>query len=150
MLIREQGRTVTLLRAQRNPATKRIRHIVIGTFRAGETPVAMVLEQLDRDERHALDRWLAAWHASQARERGHAVLRQAPARLDELVTALDVAADSLNVEEADRIWQQLQAIARGLRQAGHPKPRPTPRIRAPLRGQLELVDVLLGDDSAGL
>ncbi|WP_244136574.1 hypothetical protein [Burkholderia sp. BCC0405] len=60
MLIREQYRTITLLRAQHNPATKRIRQIVIGRFRAGVPLAAKLLEQLDGDERHALDLWLVA------------------------------------------------------------------------------------------
>uniref|UniRef100_UPI001CC70E61 hypothetical protein n=1 Tax=Burkholderia diffusa TaxID=488732 RepID=UPI001CC70E61 len=123
---------ITLLRAQRNPVTRRNRRIVIGRFRAGELPAATLLEQLDADERCALDLWLAAWRDAQGRERGRAVLRRAPAQLDELVAAIDVAADSLNVEEADQIWRKLQAITRALRQSGHPKPRPVPRPPAPL------------------
>ncbi|WP_322074892.1 hypothetical protein, partial [Burkholderia cepacia] len=143
MLTKEQGRTIKLLRAVRNPGTNRIRQIVIGTFRAGEMPSTARLEQLDRDEHHALDLWLAAWRDGQARERGRTVLRQAPALLDDLVAAIDVAADSLRADEADRIWQQLRSIARGLRQTGHPRPRPAPRVPAPLPGQLDLVDALL-------
>ncbi|KVL25485.1 hypothetical protein WS97_00745 [Burkholderia territorii] len=150
MLIREQGRLVTLLRAQRNPATNRIQKRVIGKFRAGEPPPATLLEQLEVDERHALDQWLGARRDAQARERGLTVLQRAPAQLDELVAAIDVAADVLNVEEADRIWRKLQAIARGLRQAGHPKPRPAPRPPAPLPGQLDLVEALQDDNSASL
>ncbi|WP_233635009.1 hypothetical protein [Burkholderia cenocepacia] len=43
------------------------------------------------------------------------MLASAPAQLESLVSALEVAADTMSADEADRVWAQLQAIARTLK-----------------------------------
>ncbi|WP_230965931.1 hypothetical protein [Burkholderia cepacia] len=100
----------------------------------------MLLDTLTRDERKALARWLAVYRESQARARAHTVLATAPDALDSLVRALEVAADSLSATDADQMWAQLQAIARMLKRAGHPRPRAARRTPAPLPGQQDFFD----------
>lgn len=142
MLIREQGRSIKLLRTERREDARRRRQILIGAFCVDEDVLAELLELLDRNERRELSVWLAAWRYSQAVTRARVVFASAPARLDELVTALDTAAESLAADEADVLWHKLQAIARGLRRGGHPRPKRTPSQPAPLPGQLDLIDAL--------
>lgn len=144
MLIREQGRSIKLLRVTRSGDTRRHRQIVIGTFRADEDVPADLLERLDRNERRELSSWLVAWRDSQAMARAREVFASAPAHLDELVAALDTAAGLLAPAEADVLWRKLQMIARGLRRGGHPRPRRVPAQPAPLPGQLDLIDALEG------
>lgn len=144
MLIREQGKLITLLRPQKPGqanASSRIRHVVMGTFRVdGEVP-AQLLDTLSRDKRRTLSQWLKAYRRSQALGHAQTSLRSAPAQLEELVSALVIAADTLQPDRADHMWQQITAIARLLRRAGHPKPR-TGRSPATMPGQLDLVDAL--------
>ncbi|WP_230949022.1 hypothetical protein [Burkholderia diffusa] len=142
MLIRELGRTITLLRPEHSGKTGRQRHIVIGTFRADQGVPTELLGQLNRNERRELSVWLAAWHDSQAIARARVVLAQAPSRLDELVAALEIASETLARSEADALWQQLQAIARGLRRGGHRRPKRAPALPTPLPGQLDLIATL--------
>uniref|UniRef100_UPI003BEF312C hypothetical protein n=1 Tax=Burkholderia arboris TaxID=488730 RepID=UPI003BEF312C len=136
MLIREQGRLIKVLRVE--PAKRpsaRPREQVIGTFRADAPVPAQLLDVLTRDERSALARWLAVYRESQARTQARPVLASAPAQLESLVSALEVAADTLSATDADQLWAQLQAIARMLKRAGHPRPRVARRLPAPLPGQ---------------
>jgi hypothetical protein len=142
MLIREQGRSIKLLRTARSADTRRYHHVVIGTFGMENGVPAGLLEQLDRSERRELARWLSAWRDSQAVAHSRAILADAPTRLDELVAALDVAAELLAPVEADLLWHKLQAIAQELRHGAHPRPRRAPSPLASLPGQLDLADAL--------
>ncbi|WP_323123728.1 hypothetical protein [Burkholderia alba] len=143
MRIREHGKLIKLLRAERAEDSRRARHIVVGTCRVDEPVPAALLALLTRDERQELSRWLAAYHDSQKRTQARAVLDSAAPRLDQLVEALEAAADTLHPDEADCLWHQLQAIAKTLRRAGHPRPQPERRPAAPPPGQMDLVDELV-------
>lgn len=148
MLIREQGRSIKLLRIERSEASRRHRHVVIGVFRVDEDVPAALLEQLGRNERRELSQWLTAYRDSQAMARKRAILAEAPMYLDELVAALDVAAEWLAPVEADALWHKLRAVARGLQRAGHPRPkRAAVRLR-PLPGQLDLIDAPVAPSSS--
>lgn len=140
MLIRQQGKTVKLLRVVSSAASKRARQVVIGTFRADDGPPAQLLETLGVKERHALRLWLSVYREDVARAEAAPVLACAKQQLEALVAALDVAADTLSPADADALWSQLQELSRSLRRGGHPKPtrsRPAPE---PLPGQRDLVD----------
>ncbi|HGL5386719.1 TPA: hypothetical protein ACKFJT_007140, partial [Burkholderia cenocepacia] len=93
------------------------------------------LEILSSAERKALARWLEVYQESQRRTEARTTLAAAPANLESLVSALEAAADTLSAADADRMWAQLQAIARTLKRAGHPRPRAARRPPAPLPGQ---------------
>ncbi|QGA41796.1 hypothetical protein GAS19_30365 (plasmid) [Burkholderia glumae] len=69
------------------------------------------------------------------------MLASAQLRLDELVSALDAAADTLTSTEADALWERLQAVKQSLRRAGHTRPATKKRPPAPA-GQRDLVDEL--------
>ncbi|MCA8394997.1 hypothetical protein LGN06_25905 [Burkholderia vietnamiensis] len=138
MLIREQGRFIKLLRVEppKRPSIRaRARECVIGTFRADEPVPTGLLDTLSRDERKLLERWLAAYRETKARDQVRPVLASASEQFERLVGALEVAADTLSSAEADQIWAQLHAIARTLKKAGHPRPRAARRPPAPLPGQ---------------
>ncbi|QTO23337.1 hypothetical protein [Burkholderia seminalis] len=138
MLIREQGRLIKVLRVEppkAPPSRGRRREHVLGTFRSDEPIPPHLLDALTRDERKALARWLAVYRESQARVDARTTLAVAPALLESLVSALEVAADTLSAAEADHLWAQLQAIARTLKRAGHPRPRAARRPPAPPPGQ---------------
>lgn len=144
MLIRERGKLITLLRPQnagQGGASSRGRHVVMGVFRVDDGAPVEVLETLSRDERRTLAQWLKAYQRSQALAQAHVSLRSAPAQLDDLVSALATAAETLEPDRADHMWQQITAIARLLRRAGHPKPKAV-RPPATIPGQLDLVDAL--------
>ncbi|WP_323123698.1 hypothetical protein [Burkholderia alba] len=136
---------IKLLRAERPKPAGRVRQRVIGSFRVDEAVPVEVLEALTRDERRTLSQWLRAYHYSQRRADALAILT-GPQDLDKLVAALNVAADVLQPNEADRLWHQVQAISRALKRAGHP--RPERRGAAPLPGQLDLVDELEATSNA--
>lgn len=138
MLIREQGRLIKVLRvapSTQPPTRGRRREHVLGTFRADEPIPAELLDILSSDERKALGRWLEVYQESQRRTEARTALAAAPANLESLVSALEAAADTLSAADADRMWAQLQAIARTLKRAGHPRPRAARRPPAPLPGQ---------------
>ncbi|KVD51220.1 hypothetical protein WS61_03070 [Burkholderia sp. ABCPW 11] len=141
MLIREQGRLIKVLRvdpSKQSSARTRRREQVIGTFRANEPVPSAILDAMTRDERKALSRWLAVYRESQARTQARPVLACAAGQLETLVSALEVAADTLSSADADQLWEQLQAITRALKRAGHMRPRAAGRPPTPLPGQRNL------------
>ncbi|HDR9511571.1 hypothetical protein C5615_35285 [Burkholderia cepacia] len=143
MLIREQGRLIKVLRVEpptQPPTRGRRREHVLGTFRADGPIPAALLDALSRDERKALARWLAVYRESLRRTDARTTLATAPTHLESLVSALEVAADTLSAVDADQMWVQLQAIARTLKRAGHPRPRAARRPPAPLPGQQDFFD----------
>ncbi|PRE01618.1 MULTISPECIES: hypothetical protein [Burkholderia] len=91
-------------------------------------------------KREALARWLSVYREGQAPTEARATLAAAPAQLESLVSALEVAADTLSAADADHLWTQLQTIARTLKRAGHPRPRAARRPPAPLPGQPDFFD----------
>ncbi|MCA8093467.1 hypothetical protein LGM65_21690 [Burkholderia anthina] len=138
MIIREQGRLIKVLRVEpptQPPIRGRRREHVLGTFRADEPIPPELLDALSRDERKALARWLAVHQESRARADARTTLAVAPAQLESLVSTLGVAADTLSPADTDHLWTQLQAIARTLKRAGHPRPRAVRRPPAQLLGQ---------------
>ncbi|MBK1902225.1 MULTISPECIES: hypothetical protein [Burkholderia cepacia complex] len=138
MLIRHQGNLIKVLRVEpptQPPTRGRRREHVLSTFRADEPIPPELLDALSRDERKSLERWLAVYQEGLARTDARRVVATAPAQLESLVSALEVAADTLSAADADHLWTQLQAIARTLKRAGHPRPRAARRPPAPLPGQ---------------
>ncbi|WP_232446697.1 hypothetical protein [Burkholderia ubonensis] len=142
ILIREQGRKIKVIRRVKAADTGRFRQRVVGTFVANDPVPASLLELLDKSERRALDAWLDANRNAAEIERARAALTDASTQLASIVDALAIAADTLAPTEADRVWEQIHAIARTLRRAGHRRPRRacSPRISVP--GQRDLVDEL--------
>lgn len=68
MLIREQGNTVKLIRAERGRGSLRSRQEVIGSFRLEAGPAKALLALLADDERVSLERWLTARQQQQHRQ----------------------------------------------------------------------------------
>ncbi|WP_175762281.1 hypothetical protein [Burkholderia anthina] len=149
MLIREQGRIIKVLRLELNPRTRRKRQIVVGSFQAGTCPPATLLEQLSAAELKELNTWLTAQR--QLREYGQMrdVAQRALLPLSEIAHAFDIAAETLSPDQADAIWDEISAIARALKRAGHRRPRPAARsFSAP--GQIDFIEMLTGDSARTL
>ena len=142
ILIREQGRKIKVIRRAKAADTGRFRHRVVGTFVASDPVPASLLELLDKSERRTLDSWLGAYRNAAEIEQAHVALTNASAQLASIVDALAIAADTLAPTEADRVWEQIHAIARTLRRAGHARPQRTRSNSIPLPGQRDLVDEL--------
>ncbi|WP_232458571.1 hypothetical protein [Burkholderia ubonensis] len=142
ILIREQGRKIKVIRRVKAADTGRFRQRVIGAFMASHPAPAALIELLDKSERRTLEAWLDAYRNAAEVERARVTLAGTSSQLASIVDALAIAADTLAPTEADRVWEQLHAIARTLRRAGHRRPRRacSPRISMP--GQRDLVDEL--------
>ncbi|RRA18740.1 hypothetical protein DF038_31640 [Burkholderia cepacia] len=66
---------------------------------------------------------MSVYLGERARAQALPVLAKAPVHFEAIIAALEAAADTLSVEDADQLWVQLQAIARSLKRAGHTRPR---------------------------
>lgn len=108
---------------------------VVGSFRIDEPLPADLLDGLTREERRALACWLVVYREDQARARAMPVLAGAAQQFEVIVAALEAAADTLSMEDADQLWVQLQAVARTLKRAGHARPRTVRRPTSSAPGQ---------------
>lgn len=144
MLIRKQGRQVKLVRVEsskgsaardRSCQSGRGTRRLVGSFRVDEPVPPALIQALKRDERSALACWLAVYQEEQARARALPVLAKAPEHFEAVIAALEAAADTLSVDDADQLWAQLQAIARMLKRAGHVRPRVARRPQTSPPGQ---------------
>ncbi|MBU9385768.1 hypothetical protein [Burkholderia gladioli] len=129
MLIRENGQRITLLRTTptRTKGTssskargRAQRHTVVGVFAVADGVPECIRLGLTPAESRALDRWLAAFHASQAQ---HAVPSgtRATSRpgLDELLTTLEAIAVLVDPEAAQTVRGEVQLVSHALRRGGH-------------------------------
>lgn len=141
MLIREHGQTVKVLRIELNSNTKRKRQVVIGTFRSSEGPPEALLAELTTVELKELRKWLDARRQLNEYAAMRDAAHSASNLLADIARALDVAGETLSIEQADVIWEEIGAIVRALKRADHQRPR---RARPPytVPGQLDLVDLL--------
>ncbi|WP_345817671.1 hypothetical protein AAGS40_30165 (plasmid) [Paraburkholderia sp. PREW-6R] len=139
MLIREQGHSVKLIRAERNPDSPRTRQKLIGTFRRDDGPSRALLAQLSGDEQAALKRWLSVRHDRQEHAQHRHTIDAAHSRLAELVVAINSAAELLTPAQADAIWNELVAVTRALNRAGYPKPKRERKPPATPPGQRDLL-----------
>ncbi|WP_186289416.1 hypothetical protein [Burkholderia gladioli] len=142
MLIRENGQRITLLRASparvKEPASSKARgraqrHTVVGVFAIADGVPERIRFGLTPAESRALDRWLAAFHASQAQ---HAVpsgtrATSRPA-LDDLLTTLEAIAVLVDPATAQTVRGEVQLVSHALRRGGHAGPGRGQRARHPL------------------
>ncbi|MBU9217808.1 hypothetical protein KTD55_27465 [Burkholderia gladioli] len=129
MLIRENGQRITLLRTTPTRAKgtssskargRAQRHTVVGVFAVADGVPERIRLGLTPAESRALDRWLAAFHASQAQ---HAVpsgtrATSRPA-LDDLLTTLEAIAVLVDPEAAQTVRGEVQLVSHTLRRGGH-------------------------------
>lgn len=129
MLVREQGRTIQLIRVERTPGAMRTTQRVIGTL-----PSKTLVAALTADERTTLERWLAARHQQHHRQ----ALDQALPCLAELAAAIDAAAEQLSPTDARAIWHELEIVARTLERVGYSRParQPASPTTPPTQGDL--------------
>ncbi|WP_017918135.1 hypothetical protein [Burkholderia gladioli] len=142
MLIRENGQRITLLRASlaRSKETassmargRAQRHTVVGVFAVADGVPESIRLSLAPAESRALDRWLAAFHASQAQ---HAVpsgtrATSRPA-LDDLLTTLEAIAVLVDPEAAQTVRGEVQLVSHALRRGGHAGSGRAQRARHPV------------------
>ncbi|WP_186122957.1 hypothetical protein [Burkholderia gladioli] len=142
MLIRENGQRITLLRASparvKEPASSKARgraqrHTVVGVFAVADGVPESIRLSLAPAESRALDRWLAAFHASQAQ---HAVPSgtRATSRpgLDDLLSTLEAIAVLADPEAAQTVRGEVQLVSHALRRSGHVGSGRGQRARHPL------------------
>ncbi|AEA66050.1 hypothetical protein [Burkholderia gladioli] len=77
--------------------------MVTGAFRATEGVPEEILRSPGAAGRRALELWMAVFREGQVRMAAAPVLASARLRLDELVSALDAAADTLASTEVDAL-----------------------------------------------
>ncbi|WP_334026435.1 hypothetical protein [Burkholderia gladioli] len=77
--------------------------MVTGAFRATGGVPEEIFSSLSAAGRRALELWMAVFRAGQARMAAAPVLASPRLRLDELVSALDAAADTLTTTEVDAL-----------------------------------------------
>ncbi|WP_186183726.1 hypothetical protein [Burkholderia gladioli] len=129
MLIRENGQRITLLRTTPTRAKgtssskargRAQRHTVVGVFAVADGVPESIRTGLTPAESRALDRWLAAFHASQAQ---HAVPSDTRATsrpaLDDLLTTLEAIAVLVDPEAAQTVRGEVQLVSHTLRRGGH-------------------------------
>ncbi|WP_186053738.1 hypothetical protein [Burkholderia gladioli] len=129
MLIRENGQRITLLRASparvKEPASSKARgraqrHTVVGVFAVADGVPESIRLGLTPAESRALDRWLVAFHASQA-QRAVSPDARATSRpgLDDLLSTLEAIAVLVDPEAAQTVRGEVQLVSHALRCGGH-------------------------------
>lgn len=128
MLIRENGQRITLLRTTPTRAKgtssskargRAQRHTVVGVFAIADGVPERIRFGLTPAESRALDRWLVAFHASQAQ---HAASPDARATnrpgLDDLLSMLEAIAVLVDPEAAQTVRGEVQLVSHTLRRGG--------------------------------
>ncbi|WP_369068056.1 hypothetical protein, partial [Burkholderia gladioli] len=129
MLIRENGQRITLLRASPTRAQgtssskargRAQRHTVVGVFAVADGVPESIRLGLTPGESRALDRWLVAFHASQA-QRAVSPNARATSRpgLDGLLSTLEAIAILVNPEAAQTVRGEVELVSHALRHGGH-------------------------------
>ncbi|WP_186130629.1 hypothetical protein [Burkholderia gladioli] len=142
MLIRENGQRITLLRTTPTRAKgtssskargRAQRHTVVGVFTVADGVPESIRLSLTPAESRALDRWLVAFHASQAQR---AVSPDARATnrtdLDDLLSTLEAIAVLVDPEAAQTVRGEVQLVSHVLRRGGHAGSSRGRRARHPL------------------
>ncbi len=96
------------------------RHTVVGVFAIADGVPECIRLGLTPAESRALDRWLAAFHASQAQ---HAVpsgtRASSSAGLDDLLATLEAIAVLVDPEAAQTVRGEVQLVSHALGRGGH-------------------------------
>ncbi|UVS88503.1 hypothetical protein [Burkholderia glumae] len=142
MLIRENRQRITLLRttptrttgtSSSNARGRAQRHTVVDVFAVADGVPESIRLSLAPAESRALDRWLAAFHASQAQR---AVSPDARATnrpgLDDLLSTLEAIAVLVDPEAAQTVRGEVQLVSHTLRRGGHVGSGRGQRARHPL------------------
>ncbi|MGN4112133.1 hypothetical protein ACS0X5_29965 [Burkholderia gladioli] len=142
MLIRENGQRITLLRASparvKEPASSKARgraqrHTVVGVFAVADGVPESIRLGLTPAESRALDRWLAAFHASQAQHAAPSGTRATNRPgLDDLLSTLEAIAVLVDPEAAQTVRGEVQLVSHALRRGGHAGSGRGQRARHPL------------------
>ncbi|MBU9170307.1 MULTISPECIES: hypothetical protein [Burkholderia] len=142
MLIQENGQRITLLRASparvKEPASSKARgraqrHTVVGVFAVADGVPESIRLSLAPAESRALDRWLAAFHASQAQRAVPSDTRATNRPgLDDLLSTLEAIAILVDPEAAQTVRGEVQLVSHALRRGGHAGSGRGQRARHPL------------------
>jgi hypothetical protein len=142
MLIRENGQRITLLRTTPTRTTgtssskvrgRAQRHTVVGVFAVADGVPEWIRLGLTPAESRALDRWLVAFHASQAQ---HSMSPDARASsrlgLDDLLSTLEAIAVLVDPEAAQTVRGEVELVSHALRRGGHAGSGRAQRARHPV------------------
>ncbi len=123
MQFREQGKKVQCIRSSYDPVSKRSHQKVAATFdRLADQMPAVEVVNLTDGERQALAVWFNArqWvKAERLKQQRASIAGETLAELAESIRG----GGCLSVEQAGTVWRGMDAIAKALRRAGHPKPK---------------------------
>lgn len=126
MQIREQGPSVQCIRSVYDSTLKRNRQKTVAKFsRYTTTMPATGLDELTEPERQELSKWLDAKREQSERATRTYSARSAAHSLSDATAALIAGEVTLSDEKAAELWKAIGAMAKALRKAGHPKPKPT-------------------------
>ncbi len=141
MQFREQGKKIQCIRSTYDPATKRSHQAVIASFdRWADKLPSDELEGLTDAERQELAGWFASHRAQKIGRLNAYKARTGGETLTDLADAIR-SAGTLTDEQAAALWCGLDAVAKALKKAGHPRPKrsdsaPAPEVHP---GQVELL-----------
>lgn len=141
MQFREQGKKIQCIRSTYDPASKRSHQKVVGKFdRWADKLPSAGLEELTDAERQELAAWFDARQSAKAERMNQYRASIGGQTLADLADAIR-AAGSLTDDQAAAVWRGLADVAKALRKAGHPKPKPKRERPAPvaLPGQADLL-----------
>ena len=141
MQFREQGKKIQCIRSTYDPASKRSHQKVVASFdRWADKLPSVGLEELTDTERQELAAWFDARQSAKAERMNQYRASIGGQTLADLADAIR-AAGTLTDDQAAAVWRGLADVAKALRKAGHPKPKPKRQRPAPvaLPGQADLL-----------
>lgn len=144
MQLREQGRKIQCIRTVYDKGIGRGRQVVVVTLPrwSTATPADDVLALLTESEREQLTEFLAKRQTEAKESTDRYTVMSADSWMATLSKALNEG-KTLRPEQADAIWQAMGEVAKALRKAGHPKPKPV-KVVKPEQAQPEAAEL---DDS---
>lgn len=125
MQIRTQGRRIQCIRSEYDPTVKRSRQRVIAHLPSWATSIkdadAAIISALTDEERQQLTVWL-----DERKERQDASSRRYRAQtmattLHDLAAGICAGEIEVTPDYAAALWQELGAVGKALRKAGHPR-----------------------------
>lgn len=125
MQFREQGKKIQCIRSTYDPSTKRSHQKVVATFdRWADNLPSVEIADLTDVERQELAAWFEARQSVKSERMHKYRVMGASSALVQLAESIKVTGAVMTDSEAALTWSALADVAKALRKAGHPKPKP--------------------------
>ena len=141
MQFREQGKKIQCIRSTYDPASKRSHQKVVAAFDrwADKLPSVEVADLTDT-ERQELAAWFETRQSVKAERMNQYRVMSAASTLVQLAESIKATGAAMTDKEAALTWSALAEVAKALRKAGHPKPKPKrERPASVVAGQADLL-----------